>query len=71
MLIAKKLMIPSSDEVRIEAVQTLIRRMGTTKAAIFIRETMSQKTDYLKTKDELFAGKSAAQLYEEIKIKKR
>ena len=27
MLIAKKLMIPSSDEVRIEAVQTLIRRM--------------------------------------------
>jgi hypothetical protein len=67
MLIANKLMVPSSDEVRIEAVQTLIRRMGTTKAAIFIRETMSQKTDYLKTKDELFAGKSAAQLYEEIK----
>jgi hypothetical protein len=67
MLIAKKLMVPSIDEVRIEAVQTLIRRMGTTKAAIFIRETMSQKTDYLKTKDELFAGKSATQLYGEIK----
>jgi len=67
MLIAKKIMVPSSEEVRIEAVQTLIKRMGTTKAAIFIRETMSQKTDYLKTKDELFAGKSAAQLYEEIK----
>ena len=67
MLIAKKIMVPSSEEVRIEAVQTLIKRMGTTKAAIFIREAMSQKTDYLKTKDELFAGKSAAQLYEEIK----
>ncbi len=67
MLTAEKLMVPSSEEVRIEAVQTLIKRMGTTKAAIFIRETMSQKTDYLKTKDELFAGKSAAQLYEEIK----
>jgi hypothetical protein len=67
MLTANKLMIPSSEEVRIEAVQTLIKRMGTTKAAIFIRETMSQKTDYLKIKDELFAEKSAAQLYEEIK----
>ena len=67
MLIAKNLTVPSSEEVRIEAVQTLIKRMGTTKAAIFIRETMSQKTDYLKTKDELFTGKSAAQLYEEIK----
>ena len=67
MLIAKKLMVPSSEEVRSEAVQTLIKRMGITKAAIFIRETMSQKTDYLKAKDELFAGKSADQLYEEIK----
>ncbi|MDO8722698.1 MAG: hypothetical protein AAB243_03815 [Planctomycetota bacterium] len=67
MLIAKKLMVPSSEEVRSEAVQTLIKRMGITKAAIFIRETMSQKTDYLKAKDELFAGKSADQLYEEIR----
>ena len=45
MLIAKNLTVPSSEEVRIEAVQTLIKRMGTTKAAIFIRETISQKTD--------------------------
>ena len=60
------LMVPSSEEVRSEAVQTLIKRMGITKAAIFIRETMSQKIDYLKAKDELFAGKSASQLYEEI-----
>jgi hypothetical protein len=28
---------------------------------------MAQKMDYLKVKDELFAGKSAANLYEEIK----
>jgi hypothetical protein len=41
--------------------------MGITKAAIFIRENMAQKMDYLKVKDELFAGKSAANLYEEIK----
>ena len=67
MLTANKIMVPSIEEVRSEAVQTLIKRMGITKAAIFIRETMSQKTDCLKIKDELFAGKSAAQLYEEIK----
>jgi hypothetical protein len=68
---AKNLIIPSSDEVRSEAIQTLIKRMGITKAAIFIRENMAQKTDYLKEKDELFAGKSAAKLYEEIKKRER
>ena len=71
MLTAKTLMVPSSEEVRSEAVQTLIKRMGITKAAIFIRETMSQKTDYLKVKDELFAGKSAAKLYVEIKKREK
>ena len=64
---AKNLIVPSSEEVRSEAVQTLIKRMGITKSAIFIRENMSQRMDYLKAKDEIFAGKSAAQLYEEIK----
>ena len=71
MLTAKKLMIPSSEEVRSEAVQTLITRMGITKAAIFIMETQSQKIDYLKVKDELFAGKSAAKFYVEIKKRKK
>ena len=68
---AKNLIIPSSDEVRSEAIQTLIKRMGITKAAIFIRENMAQKIDYLKAKDELFAGKSAAQLYVEIKKREK
>ncbi len=67
MLTAKNLIVPSSEEVRSEAVQTLIKRMGITKSAIFIRENMSQRMDYLKAKDEIFAGKSVAQLYEEIK----
>jgi len=71
MLTAKKLIIPSGEEVRSEAVQTLITRMGITKASIFIRETQSQKIDYLKVKDELFAGKSAAKLYVEIKKRKK
>jgi hypothetical protein len=68
---AKNLIIPSSEEVRSEAIKTLIKKMGITKAAIFIRENMAQKMDYLKTKNELFAGKSAAKLYEEIKNVKR
>jgi len=45
--------------------------MGITKAAIFIRENMAQKMDYLKAKDELFAGKSTAQLYVEIKKREK
>ena len=64
---AKEFLVPSSEEVRSEAVQMLIKRMGITKTAIFIRENMAQKTDYLKIKEELFAGKSAAKLYGEIK----
>lgn len=72
MLTAKKLMVPStSEEVRSEAIQTLIKRMGITKAAIFIRENMAQKMDYLKVKDELFAGKSAAKLYDEIENREK
>ncbi len=64
---AKNLTVPSSEEVRSEAIQAIIKRLGITKAAVFIRENMSQKTDYLKTKSELFGKKSVAQLYEEIK----
>jgi hypothetical protein len=64
---AKKLTVPSSDEVRSEAVQMLIKQMGITKAAIFIRENMEHKEDYLKIKGELFGKKSSQQVYEEIK----
>lgn len=64
---AKNITVPSSEEVRTEAVQTIVKRMGITKAAIFIRENMSQKTDYLKIKSELFGMKSAKEVYQEIK----
>ena len=68
---ARNLMIPSGEEVRSEAIQTLIKRMGITKAAIFIRENMAQKMDYLKAKNELFSGKSVAKLYGEIKKREK
>ena len=64
---AKNLIVPSSEEVRSEAIQTIIKRLGITKSAIFIRETMAQRTDYLKIKDQMFADKSADQVYGEIK----
>ena len=41
--------------------------MGIAKAAFFVRETMSQKMDYLKLKEELIAGKTSSELYNEIK----
>jgi hypothetical protein len=68
---AKNLNVPSSKEIRSEAIQTLIKRMGITKAAIFVKDNMAQKMDYLKTKDELFAGISATKLYEEIKKREK
>jgi hypothetical protein len=51
------------------AIQTIIERMGITKAAIFLRETMSQKTDYLALKEKLFVKTSAADVYAAIKTK--
>jgi hypothetical protein len=43
-----------------------VKSLGITKAAFFLRETMSQKTDYLEIKEKLFGEKTAAQLYSEI-----
>lgn len=61
--------LPMGGQVKTEAVQTIIERMGITKAAIFLRETMSQPTDYLGLKDKLFANTSAADIYTAIKTK--
>jgi hypothetical protein len=51
------------------AVQTLIERMGTIMAAVFLRETMSQPTDYLALKEKLFGKTSASDVYAAIKAK--
>jgi len=61
--------LPKNDAVKCEAVQTVIERMGITKAAIFLRETMSQSTDYLSLKQNLLGNASAAELYSSIKAK--
>lgn len=63
------IILPLIQQVKTEAVQTIIERMGITKAAIFLKETMSQPTDYLALKDKLFAKTSAADVYAAIKTK--
>lgn len=63
----KTLIVPKSDEIRSEAIETIMERLGMAKAAFFVRETMSQKVDYLKLKERLFARKTSSDLYGEIK----
>lgn len=69
MIRAKNLTIPKMDEVRSEVLQTIISRLGITKAAFFIRESMSTKVNYLEIKEELFGKKTAKDIYREIKSK--
>ncbi|MEI6825912.1 MAG: hypothetical protein WCK54_09985 [Desulfuromonadales bacterium] len=59
--------LPMGSQVKSEAVQTIIERMGITKAAVFLRDTMSQPTDYLTLKENMCAKTSAAEVYASIK----
>lgn len=63
--------IPKCEDVKTEVIETIIKRLGITKAAFFLRETISQNVDYVKIKDELFKEKSASDLYKEIKMWKK
>ncbi len=58
--------LPDIKELKTEVIEEIVKSFGITKAAFFIREMMSQKTDYLKIKDELFGAKTAEELYTEI-----
>lgn len=63
----KTIIIPKSEEVKSEAIEMMLKQLGIAKAAFFIRETMSQKVDYLKVKEKLFEKKTSSDLYKEIK----
>ena len=65
----KNVTLPTGSQVKTEAVQTIIERMGITKAALFLRENMSQPVDYLAMKDQMFAKTSAAEIFSAIKSK--
>jgi hypothetical protein len=62
---------PKSDDVRCEAIQALVERLGIGKAAFFIRETMSQPVDYLYVKEQLFGNMTVADICTEIQRNKQ
>ncbi|MDP2752891.1 MAG: hypothetical protein Q8P40_00635 [Nitrospirota bacterium] len=59
---AKTESLPNIKFLKGEVIEALIKSLGITKAAFFIRETMSQKTDYIEIKEKLFVSKTAAEL---------
>lgn len=58
--------LPDIKFLKGEVIEALIKSLGITKAAFFIRENISQKTDYLEINKKLFGKKTAAELYKEI-----
>ena len=58
--------LPDIKILKSEAIEAIVKSLGITKAAFFIRETISQKTDYLEIKEKLFCSKTAVELYNEI-----
>lgn len=58
--------IPDVESVRKDAIESLIRNLGIGKASFFIRERMSGKTDYVRTKRRLFREKNVDALYARI-----
>jgi hypothetical protein len=62
-----KFKLPQSNSIRHEAIQILINSLGLTKASFFIRDNLSDQSDYLEMKEKLFANKTAAEIYHEMK----
>jgi hypothetical protein len=65
--VQKRVVIPDSEQVRVEATQTLVERLGIAKAALFIRDNLAQKTDYTAIKKQLFDKLSAVEVFERMK----
>lgn len=63
----KNMKMPDAEQVRAEAMQTVVQQLGVAKAAFFIRETLADPTDYLKLKDDMFKKLTATEIYEQIK----
>jgi hypothetical protein len=62
--------LPDMKVIKSEVIDAIVKNLGITKAAFFLRESMSQKTDYLEMKALLFGNKTARELYSEIVTKK-
>lgn len=65
--------LPDTKFIKSEVIDVIVKNLGITKTAFFLRETMSQKTDYLEIKNKILGDKTARELYREIiksKLKK-
>ena len=58
--------LPRETDLNRQGIEILIESMGAARAAIFISNLCWQPTDYLAIKDRLFAGETAASLYEKV-----
>lgn len=58
--------LPDTKVLKSEVIEAIVKSLGITKAAFFIRENISQKADYLEIKKKLFGKKTAAEFYKEI-----
>ena len=45
----------------------MIEKLGITKTALFIKENLSQKEDYLELKDKLFGNLTSNEIFDKIK----
>ena len=62
--------LPDMKVIKNEVIDAIVKNLGITKAAFFLRESMSQKTDYLEMKEKLFGNKTAKELFNEIVAQK-
>jgi hypothetical protein len=58
--------LPDMKVLKSEIIDVIVKNLGITKAAFFIRENISQKADYLEIKEKLFGSKTTPELYNEI-----
>ncbi len=58
--------LPDTKFIKSEVIDVIVKNLGITKTAFFLRETMSQKTDYLEIKKKIFGDKTARELYKDI-----
>ncbi len=58
--------LPLPMSVRGEVIQVLLAHLGITKTAFFIRDALSQRTDYLVIKNQLFGNQNAEQIYQSV-----
>lgn len=58
--------LPDTKYIKSEVIDVIVKNLGITKAAFFLRENMSQKIDYLEIKKNLFGNKTARTIYKEI-----